>query len=486
VTLAVSDGAAADYDDVTITVTSTINTPPVADANGPYSGTAGVAVVFDGSGSYDADGDALTYVWDFGDGFTGTGVSPIHAYAAGGVYTVTLVVSDGKENSSPSVTTATINTPPVADANGPYSGTVGLLVIFEGSGSSDADGDPLSYSWDFGDGGTGSGVTPSHTYAAGGVYTVTLIVNDGKIDSATSTATANINTPPVANANGPYFGTVGILLNFDGSGSFDADGDPLTYSWDFGDGETGSGESPSHTYALGGVYTVTLIVNDGKIDSTPSTTTATINTPPVADANGPYIEPATSWDGAWVDLDGSESYDPDGDTLTFVWKIGDHEIGTGAMLTYQFPFGETEVSLTVTDPSEASDTATTTVMVTLIDVEIDIKPGSYPNSINLGSNGVVPVAFLTDGGFDAATIDPSTITLAGHDFSGLVRMRGKGGQTPLASLEDVDADGDLDLVVQLETENLTLEPTDTICVLGALTFDGWVVQGEDTVRIVPE
>jgi hypothetical protein len=211
------------------------------------------------------------------------------------------------------------------------------------------------------------------------------------------------------------------------------------------------------------------------------------NHPPVADPNGPYIEQATSWDGALVQLDGSASSDPDGDPLTYSWRICDgDEIGTDPIVTYEFPIGETSVSLTVTDPSGECDTETTTVTVTAGQVQIDIKPGSDPNSINLSSHGVIPVAFLTDEQFDASTIDPATVTLAGQDFCGLVKMRGKQGEVPMANLEDVDGDGDLDLVVHLVTENLTLEPTATFCVLGALTTDGHVVQGQDFVNIVPQ
>jgi chitodextrinase len=85
-----------------------MNRPPVADAGGPYSGTANTAVAFDGSGSYDPDGDSLTYTWDFGDGSGATGVNPTHVYAAGGTYTVTLIVNDGAVDSEPSITTAEI------------------------------------------------------------------------------------------------------------------------------------------------------------------------------------------------------------------------------------------------------------------------------------------------------------------------------------------------------------------------------------------
>jgi len=113
------------------------------------------------------------------------------------------------------------------------------------------------------------------------------------------------NQPPVADPNGPYTEKEDVEVTFDGSGSYDPDGDPLTYYWDFGDGNTGTGKSPKHVYAAGGTYTVTLIVNDGKADSAPAATTAIIeeaNDPPVAiagpdqtvaDTDGDGIEPVT-------------------------------------------------------------------------------------------------------------------------------------------------------------------------------------------------
>jgi Tol biopolymer transport system component len=206
------------------------------------------------------------------------------------------------------------------------------------------------------------------------------------------------------------------------------------------------------------------------------------NRPPVADANGPYI--TLPEEGALVMLNGSASDDPDGDPLSYSWKIGELEIGTAPSFQWLFPIGLTEVTLTVTDPQGASDTDETEVMVTAREVAIDIKPGDDQNTINLGSHGALRVAFLTDEDFDAATIDPLTVTLAGRGFSGLIKMRGKKNPQPMASFEDIDEDGDLDLVVHLEIENLALEPTAAVCMLGALTTDGWVVQGQDTVNIV--
>jgi hypothetical protein len=119
---------------------------------------------------------------------------------------------------------------PTADANGPYTGNVGVAVQFDGTGSTDEDGSIVAYDWDFGDGSTGTGATPSHTYTAAGEYTVSLTVtdNDGLVDTATTTATIEEdgtgNQPPVADAGGPYTGRPGEPVQFDGTGSFDPDG----------------------------------------------------------------------------------------------------------------------------------------------------------------------------------------------------------------------------------------------------------------------
>jgi len=116
-----------------------------------------------------------------------------------------------------------------------------------------------------------------------------------------------------------------------------------------------------------------------------------------------------------------------------------------------------------------------------IPVEIDIKPGSWPNTINLGSNGVIPVAILTTETFDATSVNPSTVQLEGLG----VAVRGK-SEKLLSNEEDVDEDGDIDLVVKIETENL--EPgawQSGPVVLTGETYDGQAIEGCDEIIIVP-
>lgn len=114
-----------------------------------------------------------------------------------------------------------------------------------------------------------------------------------------------------------------------------------------------------------------------------------------------------------------------------------------------------------------------------IEVPIDIKPGSELNSINLGSNGNVPVAILSTPEFDATSVDPTSVTLEGA----AVELRGK--NSVMAGLEDVNADGFVDLVVHIDTSALELSETATEAVLEAVTFDQFFVRGSDTIRIVP-
>lgn len=182
----------------TVNVSGAGNTAPVMNPVGNKTGFAFVNMAFDVTAS-DGEGDELTF------GVTGLPVGATFSSTSGhfdwtpggsdgGTYPVTFSVTDGLASDSEGITIsiAAGNNPPVANPAGPYQGATGQPVSFNGSGSSDPDGDNLSYAWDFGDTGTGSGATPSHTYAVAGSYLVTLTVTDDGTPSLSNTATTSV------------------------------------------------------------------------------------------------------------------------------------------------------------------------------------------------------------------------------------------------------------------------------------------------------
>ncbi len=379
VTLSVTDDAG---DSDTATTSATIgagNQPPVADPKGPYTGTAGTEIAFDGSGSSDPDGSIVSYAWDFGDGATGTGASTNHVYTTQGTYNLSLTVTDNDgavDSASTSVTIDPANQAPMANAGGPYNATNGTTVVFDGTGSSDADGSITDYAWEFGDGTSGSGATPSHLYAAAGSYNVSLTVTDdgGLTHTDTTSATIGevVNQPPVADANGPYSGTTGMLISFDSNGSTDPDGSIVSFSWNFGDGTSATGATASHAYTAEGSYNVTLTVtdNDGAMDS--ASTTVTVgsgNLAPVADAGGPY----SSMVGVEVQFDGSGSNDPDGSIVAYQWEFGDGSVSTDPNPTHSYATAGTyNVTLTVYDDNGAMDADAASVEVSAVTTGADV------------------------------------------------------------------------------------------------------------------
>jgi PKD repeat protein len=371
IVLTVTDGTG---DSASATAKVTIgagNKPPIADVKGPYMIAVDQAVEFDGSGSSDPDGKIVSYDWDFGDESTGTGASPSHAYASRGTYNVTLTVTDDNnavDSAQTSVSVEPGNQPPTADPSGPYSAKVGESLTFDGTGSSDPEGNISSYAWDFGDKSTGTGATPSHIYNVAGTYNVSLTVTDDGGLTATSVTTVMINEvnkqAPVAKANGPYSGTVDMALSFSSADSEDPDGTIDSYTWDFGDGSTESGADVSHTYTKEGSYTVTLTVedNDGLMDT--DSTSAVIgvgNLSPIADTEGPYSAKV----GELVAFDGSGSQDPDGSIESYEWDFGDGGTSSEQAPVHSYSIeGTYNVTLTVVDDSGVKDSAATTVTVT--------------------------------------------------------------------------------------------------------------------------
>ncbi|CAA9334922.1 MAG: hypothetical protein AVDCRST_MAG40-2112 [uncultured Gemmatimonadaceae bacterium] len=190
----------ADHDPVIVglTLPEPPNEAPTARAGGPYTGTEGGSVLFTGASSTDPEGQALTYAWSFGDGATGTGVSPSHVYAQDGPYTASLVVTDARGLSSVAAT-ATVTVDNVAPTVAAFAGATGLLPgeTYSSAGTfADPGADAWSATVNFGDGTgesplalSGKSFALSHQYAAAGSFTVTVDVRD---DDASGTRTATV------------------------------------------------------------------------------------------------------------------------------------------------------------------------------------------------------------------------------------------------------------------------------------------------------
>jgi len=271
-------------------------------------------------------------------------------------------------------------------------GSVGSAVLFDGSNSFDPLGMILFYDWDFGDGNTASGASPTHTYDDEGLYTVTLTVedNDGLTDTVTTLVDITVpdNSPPVADPGGPYTGAAGVAVTLDGSNSFDADGSIVLYTWDFGDGSMGAGASPAHTYVTAGLYTVTLtVMDDGALTGTatvPIVISDSSNLPPNVDPGGPY----TGAPGQPVQFDASGTTDPEGDSLVGFWTFeGDTlpALGLTATHTWSEP-GTYTATISVTDGTN---------LPVLVDVQVEISDSLPPDDgwIVPGETWIVIVPF---------------------------------------------------------------------------------------------
>jgi len=372
----------------------------IADLGEAASVDVGVPVILDGSGSYlgaGAEAFVLTYHWSLasaplqstlgdadleavGDDPSRVQFSPDHS----GIYAITLQVDDSNDDSDLAHAVIEVgggNLCPTADAGPDLTGQVGVPVTLDGSASVDADAAPgddddsaleqaeLEYSWHLTLVPTGSTLDDSHIYYQGtvnpiliadvpGTYIMQLRVDDGSCTSAPDYLTIQVdsgNLTPVANAGesivlSPCAPSEVIL---DGSASYDPEGQPLNFQWEFTSVPTSSAVSdalmvgrytanPRFNWDVPGIYTLRVTADDGENTSPPDyvaiqATPSEPNQPPIADGGGHVIidADAACSGPAWnnpggscapcsprtVQLDATASSDPDSDPLSFHWDL---------------------------------------------------------------------------------------------------------------------------------------------------------------------
>jgi len=255
----------------------------------PTNPEAGNLVTFSASASTDSDGRVDFFEWDFdGNGIVdATGMTVTHIFATGGSKAVSLTVTDndGVKDSVTRSIPVTLNAAPVSNFTfAPTAPTTADTVAFT-STSTDVDGTITAWSWAFGDAATSSVQTPSHKYAAAGTYQVTLAVtdNDGAIGQKIVAVVVRgvTNTAPVANFTvTPASPHAGEEASFQDT-STDAESNITTWAWSFGDPGSGTAntsalQSPKHTFAQAGTYTVTLTATDAASATSQKTSTVVV------------------------------------------------------------------------------------------------------------------------------------------------------------------------------------------------------------------
>ncbi len=360
---------AGNYDTDTVTITVEDQTPPTAVATANRT-TVNVfdPIQFDASDSSD-NVEIINYSWNFEDGNLGSGETVTHSYGSAENYTVTLTVSDAADNTDSETLNITVEQepdtePPVADAGSDQTVAVGEDFTLNGSGSSDNVG-IVNYTWVY-DGNEYYGVELIHSFSEPGTYTITLNVSDeaANYDTDTVSITVEDQTVPDAEANAnKTVVKVGDPISLEAKDSSD-NLNITSYSWEFGDGETATGEVVTHSYASTGNYTVTLTVSDAAGNTGTDTLDITVEEedkdtePPVADAG----EDRTVKVGENFTLDGSNSTDNVG-IENYTWTIEGEEY-KGVRVTYNFSNEENHtIKLTVEDAAGITDSDTVTITV---------------------------------------------------------------------------------------------------------------------------
>lgn len=424
-----------------VTVTASTVPPPMANAGGPYTGTAGTPVAFNGSGS---TGTIATYAWTFGDGTTGQGVSPSHTYAAPGTYLVTLTVSGpgGQSNASTQATVAAAAPAMTAQLYLPkttYEVDEAITITYTtnrsayvylcevtpdnrvillfpnafessnyvGSGTHTFPGswytvrlsEPIGteslylfaatsrrpqFPTSFGLGFTLLSTNPT-SFRNSVLTTMQTQLPSG--DWAFDTLTFDIvpsapppNQPPVARFNvSTSSPQIGTPVTFNASSSYDLDGSVVSYAWDFNDGTTASGTVVSHAFGATGTYTVRLTVtdDDGATD-VDTGVLVVVGVPNQSPSAAFTFSPQDPVVGEAVAFDAGGSSDLDGSISAYAWNFDDGGTGSGLTAAHTFTASGTyDVRLTVTDNNGATGTTTKSVSVTPSDEIGWVSPVSH-------------------------------------------------------------------------------------------------------------
>ncbi|MDF2152779.1 PKD domain-containing protein [Vibrio sp. CAU 1672] len=410
------------------------NAKPVASAGNDQAYTLGDTVTLIGNRSTDLDGDTLTYDWHVVSAPSGSSASIAATSSAitsftpdvSGDYVIALIVNDGQLSSDASTISLRETTHrPVANAGLDISVVVGQSVQLDGSASSDLDGDKLTPTWSITSKPKNSNTVltdvhtmhPSLTPDVDGQYVVALTVSDGSQSSLVDSVTVSTqNLPPIADAGKPLQLTAGQVAHLNGSASSDPEGDSLSYAWSILSAPASSSAAlssatvvaPNFTPDVEGTYVFQLVVNDGSLSSAPSTVVVTdTDLPPVAHAGNDQ----SVTNGVLVTVDGTQSFDPELQPLSYAWSMLSQPSSSSASLsnasTAVATFttdvaGDYLLQLTVTDAGGQSNTDTVLIRDTATNT-MPVADAGRDLQVDMGTSTVLDGSGSSDADGDKLT-----------------------------------------------------------------------------------
>jgi len=348
VTLTVSNASASNTGTRTVSVVAGLT---ASFTYSPASPATGQAVQFTDTST----GGPTSWQWNFGDGGTSTVQNPSHAFATTGSYTVALIATNNSGSQSVNRTVTVVPALTASFSFSPASPAAGQAVQFTDTST----GTPTSWQWNFGDGTSSTVQNPSHTFAAAGSYTVTLIATN---TSGSQSVSRTVTVVPALTASftySPASPTTGQAMQFTDTST----GSPTSWQWDFGDGTSSTAQNPSHAYSAAGSYQVTLTIRAG---SNLNNTSRTVTIAQPLTASFTY-SPAAPTTGQAVQFTDTSTGGP----TSRQWNFGDGGTSTSQNPNHTYTTTASyTVSLTVTNSSGSKSISQT----------VNVSPGSTLNA----------------------------------------------------------------------------------------------------------
>lgn len=384
--------------------------PPSCAANFTYTTSAsGNTVAFTDLSTFANPAGSHSYFWDLGDGTTSTLQNPVHTYPGPGLYYVNLYISDSLSGCYDySFQTVAVGFNSSCAAVFSYWGNGNTQNFYPYSLVGPGPSATASFTWDFGDGNTGAGYSPTHTYAQSGVYNVCLTIADSAC-SFTWCDSVYVGNYWGCDASFGYYekGAYGLVDFYGNNWSWSA-----SESWDFGDGTTGNGGWPTHQYAADGNYTVCHIVTDSLANCTDTfCTQITVTTASVAGG----CQTSFFWTPDMVDslkiLLGGQYFNLFGGTATtWSWSFGDGTSSTQQNPDHTYAASGTYlVCLTATDSMGCTSTFCDSVFVNTFPVSSNSISGIVTAGQQLADNATVYLVTLDPVTFSLVAVDSTTI-----------------------------------------------------------------------------